>query len=188
MPSSSMPIRITGRLGNRAGSSMVASAAGISTSAHTLNSRPTSPSPCCKVLVTYSGSTTEPDNIAVWNRVKLTAARNMRRLTLFPSRLVAVGRATGGVPPISSSGRATSANAPAVKSSRPSYPWRESTAAPITGPTAHASDHTERSAGVPRRAVDVPMRSRCVRAKVNSCGNAASPAPNSPTPMSSNVG
>lgn len=78
-----------------------ASAAGISTRAHTLKSRPTSPSGRASVLVTYSGRATEPASIAVWNRVKPAAASSIDRVT----RLAATaGRGGTGVVPSTSSG------------------------------------------------------------------------------------
>jgi hypothetical protein len=52
---------------------------------------------------------------------------------------------------------------------------------------AQASDHTDRSAGVPRRAEPPADWSRWVRAKVNNCGNAAMPAPRNAAAMRSSM-
>jgi hypothetical protein len=52
---------------------------------------------------------------------------------------------------------------------------------------AQASDHTDRNAGVPRRAEPPADRSRCVRANVNNCGNAAMPAPRNAAAMRSSM-
>jgi hypothetical protein len=171
-----------------AGTSIVASATGISTRAHTVKSNPTSPSGRCRAPVTYSGSTTEPVSIAVWKQVKLAAASSIARGGRPPCRRAGSPRRVRGVGPSSQSVPATDTNASAVVRSNQRYPPEASTAAPIIGPTAHASDQVERSTGVRRRDAAPATRSSRVRARAKTCGKAAVPAPSSATATSSRTG
>jgi hypothetical protein len=114
-----MPSRITRCLPTRAGSSVRPNAAGTSTSAHTLNSNPTSRSGRSSVRVRYSGRATEPESIAVWNSVKLAAASSIGRVNWVPASPAAARGAAAGVAPSSSNGTATSAKARAVSASSP---------------------------------------------------------------------